>query len=314
MSKRNEFAARTATATLTCVLLACGVWGQQPTPERAHIFGIAGVRLYVSDIKESRKFYQGVTNTQRACDWCETQEPSAFRLPSGQFILLSYVRPYEGANMLAEVSFNADHLEELEKRFKENKVKYESDRRTGTLTMIRVKDPENHALAFLDVEAGKKYRAYLPKNTQDGSLNERIIHAGFVVKNREVMDKFYKDVLGFHVYWHGGMRDDETNWVDMQVPDGTDWVEYMLGVPDNADQRLLGVMNHFALGVANVKTAEGELEKAGVKMTEDPKIGRDGKWQLNLYDPDLTRIELMEFTPSQKPCCSDYTGNHPGPE
>jgi hypothetical protein len=72
-------------------------------------------------------------------------------------------------------------------------------------------------------------------------------------------------------------------------------------------------MNHFALGVVNVKTAENELGKAGVKMTEDPKIGRDGKWQLNLYDPDLTRVELMEFTPSRKPCCSEYTGNHPGP-
>ena len=30
----------------------------------------------------------------------------------------------------------------------------------------------------------------------------------------------------------------------------------------------------------------------------------DGKWQLNLYDPNLTRAELMEFKPVQKPCCS----------
>lgn len=27
---------------------------------------------------------------------------------------------------------------------------------------------------------------------------------------------------------------------------------------------------------------------------QQPKICRDGKWQLNLYDPDLTRTELME--------------------
>ncbi len=26
-----------------------------------------------------------------------------------------------------------------------------------------------------------------------------------------------------------------------------------------------------------------------------------------------TRIELMEFTPAQKPCCSEYTGPHPKP-
>jgi hypothetical protein len=44
-----------------------------------------------------------------------------------------------------------------------------------------------------------------------------------------------------------------------------------------------------------------------------PQIGRDGKWQLNLYDPDGTRVELMEFAPVEKPCCSEYTGPHPKP-
>jgi hypothetical protein len=40
-------------------------------------------------------------------------------------------------------------------------------------------------------------------------------------------------------------------------------------------------------------------------------MGRDGKWQLNIYDPDFTRVELMEFTPAQKPCCSEFQGPHP---
>ena len=34
------------------------------------------------------------------------------------------------------------------------------------------------------------------------------------------------------------------------------------------------------------------------------KIGRDGKWQLNLYDPNLRRVELLEPKPVEKPCCS----------
>jgi len=40
-------------------------------------------------------------------------------------------------------------------------------------------------------------------------------------------------------------------------------------------------------------------------------MGRDGKRQLNVFDPDLTRIELMEFKPAEKPCCSDFTAPHP---
>ena len=141
----------------------------------------------------------------------------------------------------------------------------------------------------------------------------QIIHAGFVVHDRAAEDRFYKDILGFHVYWHGGMKDDETNWVDMQVPDGTDWIEYMLGVSPNASHKTLGVMNHIALGVPDIHAAQQQLIKNGWKGTEQPQIGRDGKWQLNLYDPDGTRVELMEFTPVEKPCCSEYTGPHPKP-
>jgi catechol 2,3-dioxygenase-like lactoylglutathione lyase family enzyme len=144
--------------------------------------------------------------------------------------------------------------------------------------------------------------------------DSQLIHAGFVVHDRAAEDRFYKDILGFHVYWHGGRTDDETSWVDMQVPDGTDWIEYMLNVPANADHHTLGVMNHIALGVPDIHAAEAQLRKNGWSGNEKPKIGRDGKWQLNLYDPDDTRVELMEFKPVQKPCCSDYTGPHPGPQ
>jgi catechol 2,3-dioxygenase-like lactoylglutathione lyase family enzyme len=73
-------------------------------------------------------------------------------------------------------------------------------------------------------------------------------------------------------------------------------------------------MNHIALGVENIKPATERLRDDGaVPILEEPKIGRDGKWQLNLYDPDGTRVELMEFTPVKKPCCSEFTGPHPKP-
>jgi hypothetical protein len=33
--------------------------------------------------------------------------------------------------------------------------------------------------------------------------------------------------------------------------------------------------------------------KRGPKPSEPPQIGCDGKWQLNLYDPAFTRVELI---------------------
>jgi hypothetical protein len=40
------------------------------------------------------------------------------------------------------------------------------------------------------------------------------------------------------------------------------------------------------------------------------KIGRGGKWRLNLYDPDLTRTEPMEPKPVQTPYCSPMKTRH----
>jgi hypothetical protein len=56
----------------------------------------------------------------------------------------------------------------------------------------------------------------------------------------------------------------------------------------------------------------GNAERDVVHDSRRSQIGiKNGKWQLNVYDPDLTRLELMEFKPLRKPCCSDFTGPHP---
>ena len=80
------------------------------------------------------------------------------------------------------------------------------------------------------------------------------------------------------------------------------------GIPADMSQQTAGVLQHFLLGVPNIEKAV-DLMYAGDRLTarhSDPKIGRAGKWQVNLYDPDGIRAELMEFEPSAKPCCSPF--------
>jgi catechol 2,3-dioxygenase-like lactoylglutathione lyase family enzyme len=217
------------------------------------------------------------------------------------------LKPIE--NNLVQVTFETSDIEMLH-RYLESRVihcgEILSSDPDGANPQFSLADPEGHRIGFIQFKGKNRYLH------PAGQVSERLIHAGFVVRDRAAVDRFYKDILGFHVYWHGGRKDDETSWVDMQVPDGTDWIEYMLNVPANTDHHTLGVMNHIALGVPDIHAAEAQLRKNGWSGNEQPKIGRDGKWQLNLYDPDDTRIEFMEFTPTQKPCCSEYTGPHPG--
>jgi catechol 2,3-dioxygenase-like lactoylglutathione lyase family enzyme len=171
------------------------------------------------------------------------------------------------------------------------------------------KDPEGHRIEC--VERTSAFQRL--QGTSGDPVSRRMIHAGFIVRDRAAEDHFYKEILGFRAYWFGGMRPERTDWVALQVPDGTDWLEYMLNIKSDADQHTIGVMNHISLGVNDMNAAQSKLESRGwqASANEHSQIGKDGKLQLNVYDPDQTRIELMEFKPVDKPCCSEFTGPHP---
>jgi hypothetical protein len=78
----------------------------------------------------------------------------------------------------------------------------------------------------------------------------------------------------------------------------------------------LASANHFAPGVESVTALDKKLRQRGwvpSAQEKPPLLGVDAKWQLDLFDPDGTRVEFMEFLPVKKPCCSSYTGKQPGP-
>jgi len=275
---------------------------------RPPITGITYVRLWSVDPHSAVGFYSKILGLIARDAGCPGMVRPCYILSDHQQIALEGGASGSHASLLAEIAFATADATGMHRYLKAHNIPVNPIIRdfNGSIH-FSLQDPEGLPIIFVQPEA---HRQATPPANQ---ISTRLIHAGFVILDRAAEDKFYKDILGFRVYWHGGMKDDESNWVDMQVPDGADWLEYMLNVPANADKHTLGVMNHIALGVPDIHAAEQLLRTNGWNGTEQPKIGRDGKWQLNLYDPDGTRVELMEFTPAQKPCCSDYTGPHPKP-
>jgi len=286
-------------------LLFCVVASADEKQPRPRILGISRVDFYSTNIAAARGFYSDVLHPEGECLWCEQipRSPLSIMLSLNQMLTLSTAQGTPPSNLLSEIDFAVENLKVLKSYLIANKIQFSEDKKNYFLSL---KDPEGHRVGFVEQQAHATQGV-------PGFKAVRLIHVGFVVHDRAAEDSFYKDILGFHVYWHGGMKEGEDHWVDMQVPDGTDWIEYMLNVPADASHKTLGVMNHIALGVPDIHAAEKQLRANGWTGTEQPKIGRDGKWQLNLYDPDDTRVEFMEFTPTQKPCCSEYTGPHPKP-
>jgi len=278
-------------------------------PKRPPIVGVAHIGLKTDNLAAARKFYTGILGFE---------EPFMLDKPDGSGLLLTYFKVNDHQYIevfpslkdpqevrLSHISFETTDAEQLRAYLASRGVKVPDklgprlDHDLG----FDVTDPEGYDIEFMQYLPGSLHENQFGKFLPADRISNHIIHVGFVVKNRDAEDHFYRDILGFREFWHGGMTDTETNWVDMRVPEGTDWLEYMLKVK-STDVHTVGVMNHVALGVPDVKAAYEVATKRGYSSGEKPKIGRDGKWQYNLFDPNFTRVELMEPKPVQTPCCS----------
>jgi catechol 2,3-dioxygenase-like lactoylglutathione lyase family enzyme len=163
-------------------------------------------------------------------------------------------------------------------------------------TALRVTDPDGHVIEFVQVEWPR--RAMAPTSPYGRrALSTRLLHAGLTVRDEETAHTFYRDVLGFSEIWRGGRTDGVTDWVNMRVPDGTEYLEYMLQRTP-PDRRELGTRHHLCLVVPDIQSAFDEVVRRTPKNQRAtmgvPNVGRNGRWQLNLYDHDGTRTELME--------------------
>jgi lactoylglutathione lyase len=258
----------------------------------------------------SRKFYTGMLGFEEAFSMNKPDGSlmlTNFKVNDHQFIQVFPELKSPTQDRLNHICFETTDAEQLRaymagKGVAEVPAAKLEPGQNGSLA-FEVHDPDGHLVEFVEYRPGSLYSNDFGKHLGARRISERIIHVGVTVKDREAADHFYKDILGFKLQWFGGMKDTDTDWVAMRVPDGPDWLEYMLNVHD-PDPRTLGVMHHFSLGVPSVKHAYREILKRGMKNVEPRQIGRDGKWQLNLYDPNLTRAELMEPKPVEKPCCS----------
>jgi len=289
-------------------VLVCICAYAQQAPKRPKITGIDHVDFYTTDAAANEKLYMSVLGLSRT-DPIEPGQTQRFMVGT-QWVGYSPAPDPKKTDRMDHVAFRTDDCEALRGYLGAKGVRVPDECRASKDGghSLTVQDPEHH-----EIEFRQEVRLLRMQGPTCCPVSRRLIHTGFVVHDRSVEDHFYKDILGFHLYWYGGMKADRTDWVAMQVPDGTDWLEYMLNVDVNPSLHLTGVMNHISLGVSDMKAAQAKLEMHGWKPhgDEHSQMGKDGKWQLNLFDPDQTRIELMEFTPKEKPCCSEFQGKHP---
>ena len=266
-----------------------------PAPARPPILGIAHVRVQTSDLAKARVFYGRLLGLSEV----RVDMPAGvavFNVNSRQRIIVRGGLPADRDDRLVDLAFEADSLARMREWLTVRGVAAPAPAADvdAAAHALSLADPDGHTILLVQPDAPSAAPA---SSGSDDALSKRILHAGLTVKDAAAADRFYQDVLGFSEIWRGGRTDGVTSWINMRVPEGTDYLEYMLQTAP-ANRRQLGVDHHIALLVNDIQAA---LERVRARTGADdpnhranPQIGRNNRWQLNLYDPDGTRIELME--------------------
>jgi len=283
--------------------------------ERPKITGVSHLAVYTSDAAATDHYYREVIGALKEAD-PENPAGVKYAFSATQYVEVLPLPANAGVNRMDHAGLNTSDADGMRKYLAAKGWKTPSSITKGKdgSRWFAVSDPEGNKIEFVQPAANAK-AVNAPK-----VIGSHVIHVGFLVHSREAEDKFYRDLLGFRPYWFGGMQDDKIDWVSQQVPDGHDWLEYMVaggpgtGIPSSMSQQTLGVLDHFAIGEKSVHEAFNIL-KAGNRLEgrhdQAPKIGKDGKGQFNMYDPDGIRAELMNFKATEKPCCSPFTAEDP---
>jgi lactoylglutathione lyase len=290
------------TAAVVLLTVASSVLAQDAAPQRPRITGISHVGYFVSDLPKAISFWHDFLGYDEAYD---LKRPGTndvriafIKINDRQHIELFTDAPAAPPNRMSHLCFTVDNIEQMRAylRSKGYNVKPGNGGKTRTGDYaFEIKDPDGTLVEFVQsLPTGMEMQA-AGKLMPPTRIAPSIYHVGFLVGNAEKSIAFYRDVLGFRETWRGGRDPKVLSWINLQVPDGTDYIELMLYSKLPAT---FGSENHTSLVVPDMQqaiatlTARPAYAAYGKKL--EMRVGVNGKRQVNLFDPDGTRVELME--------------------
>jgi catechol 2,3-dioxygenase-like lactoylglutathione lyase family enzyme len=281
---------------LGCVLALPSAGQYQPS--RARITGIAHIAVYASDVAKARIFYKDVLGLAEVVDSGLPTGSAVFRIGERQFVEVR-PEPATATDRLDHVALETDDAAMLLRGLKQRglAVPAEVTKTPAGDLSFKMEDPDGHSLVFiLYLPAGLQARAR-GTPVAAAAISASLRHVGVLVGALEPSLAFYRTNFAFSETWRGSRDGQVLNWVNLKVPDGEDYLELMLykDLPAPTER---GTAHHLCLFVSDIEAAKAAVAvrtaKAGYTRPLEIRTGVNRKRQMNLYDPDGTRAELME--------------------
>src|SRR6266849_4203087 len=290
---------RLAVSLLLAISLVGSIAGDEV--RRPRILGLSHMALFVSDLKKARAFYEdflGYQETYVLNREDGTDRIVFIKINDNQYIELFAEEPKQDGH-LNHISFYTDSAQAMRDylAFRGITVPDKVGKgRIGNLNFNLV-DPDGHVVEIVQYQPDSWTTRERGKFVPETRISTHISHIGVLIGALEPAMEFYGGILGFHEFWRGSSSGTVLSWVNMRVPDGDDYLEFML-YDKRPDAEQLGVRNHICLITPDIQKAVAILEARPARRNYgrpiEIKVGKNGKRQANLFDPDGTRIELME--------------------
>jgi lactoylglutathione lyase len=281
---------------------------------RPRILGIAHIAISAHNLEQSRAFYH---------EFLGFDEPYSLKGPDGspsllffkinerQYIELSPERQPQ-TDRLLHYAIETDNAEAMRAYLGSRGIAVPASvpkGRIGNLNFM-IKDPEGHSIEVVQYAPGSWTMREKGKHLSPARISHRMMHTGIIVTKLDAEMKFYTDVLGFRETWRGSSNGKVLSWINLRVPDGVDYVEFML-YPEYPEETKRGSAHHLCLEVSDINAGLASLKTRPYAAHYDRSMavrtGINRKRQLNLFDPDGTRTELMEpVTVDGHPAPSSY--------
>jgi catechol 2,3-dioxygenase-like lactoylglutathione lyase family enzyme len=288
-------------ATFVFVASLAAVMGAAQGPKRPHILGIAHMALYVSDLDKARWFYE---------DFLGYAEPYNLKRDDGS-VRIAFVKINEDQyielftdmpkqeGQLNHIAFYTDSAEGMRVYLASQGVKMPEKVGKGQIgnSNFNITDPDGHTVEIVQYEPDGWTRRAEGEFLPETRISTHMPHVGVTIGPLDAAVKFYGGILGFEEIWRGSSNGKILSWTNMRVPDGKDYLEFMLyeKMPEGKE---LGVKDHICLVTPEIEKAVATLKaRPAAKNYTLPieiKTGVNGKRQANFYDADGTRVELME--------------------
>src|SRR5258705_53953 len=232
-------------------------------PQRPRILGVAHIALYVSDIEKSRAFYK---------DFLGFGEPFQIDNPDKSLALTfikvndrQYIELFPGlkpgADRLNHISIQTDNAEAMRVYLASRGVAVPAKVPKGRIknSNFNVKDPDGHTVEIVQYEPDGWSVREKGKFMSGARVSQRMMHIGIIVGDLAAANQFYGGILGFREIWRGSRDGKVLSWTNMQVPDGDDYIEFML-YKDLPDPDKRGTQHHICLLTPDIAASKAKLE------------------------------------------------------